>query len=343
MFKVHTGFQDSISQLRFWQYGSRHLSWQIKTAIEEIRSLKAGKEDGELQKVYNRIIADGPRSELDSAIVQYVQGPINTDGFRSIAFRNYKGAVKVLFIGDSFTWGHSAKKIGNSFADILLARGFAVFNTGVSGADPSQYLAIARQYIPALKPDVVVVNFFMGNDVMYDYRPVKAGFPILYETNAGSLYSYYEGREFSSAQQAYDFARHTVAIPANTGFNRMCSYTALSSLLWSALYKNGFIHPVFEGDVGAPANHEHSVPFSNAQIDSIQTLAVENGARFKLVVIPMVMNDSLERPSTVFGLLNTTPYIVSPVGRQDYDPADGHFTSHGHALYAHFLEGLLKQ
>jgi hypothetical protein len=105
-------------------------------------------------------------TSLDSAIWKYSLSPINQDGFKSVAFKKYPEAkTSVLLLGDSFTWGHSTTNITNSFSDLLLSNDIAVYNTGISGTDASQYLKLAKLYIPILEPDMVIVNFYLGNDV----------------------------------------------------------------------------------------------------------------------------------------------------------------------------------
>jgi hypothetical protein len=99
----------------------------------------------------------------------YLNNPLNADGFRSVPFNaQCKGKKKVLLIGDSFAYGFSARPITESFYDKLLMNGkYLVYNGGITSTDPVQYLQVARRYIPEIKPDYVLVSFFMGNDILY--------------------------------------------------------------------------------------------------------------------------------------------------------------------------------
>lgn len=127
-----------------------------------------------------------PPSEIEQAYINFVQNPINAEGFRSIPFKNYEtDKTKLFLLGDSFTWGLNVDPITNSFPDLLTAKGYAVFNSGIVGADPAQYLAIAEKYIPRVKPDVVVVNYFLGNDHLHYHRQATEGEFIYYLTNEG--------------------------------------------------------------------------------------------------------------------------------------------------------------
>jgi len=69
--------------------------------------------------------------------------------------------TKILFLGDSFTWGASAKPITNCFVDIVTRRGYLTFNTGIPGTGLNQYVYIAEKYIHA--EDM----FFIGRGYLY--------------------------------------------------------------------------------------------------------------------------------------------------------------------------------
>ena len=46
-------------------------------------------------------------------------------------------------------------------------------NAGISGTGPQEYLALGRAWISAVRPDLVVTYFFVGNDI----DPVLAAYP----------------------------------------------------------------------------------------------------------------------------------------------------------------------
>ncbi len=75
------------------------------------------------------------------------------------------GALRVAFLGDSFTWGVGAA-YGERFTEVLgtLNPRLDVLNFGVSGYAPIQYLLQLDQVL-ALKPDYVIVVFCLGNDL----------------------------------------------------------------------------------------------------------------------------------------------------------------------------------
>ncbi|MDB5284332.1 MAG: hypothetical protein JWO06_3407, partial [Bacteroidota bacterium] len=185
--------------------------------------------------------APSERTDLDSLIIAYVHCPLNSAGFRSPEFlETVNSAPKVLLLGDSYTYGHSTKNKTYSFADLLMTKKYAVYNTGLSAADPPQYLSVARKYIPLIKPQYVVVNICMANDVDYyekKYRPYQ---PYYYVTNAGCLDACPRGLNMANANESYQLIRSLIYIPQTSCLNRLCSKTCLATLVWTAFRKIKF-------------------------------------------------------------------------------------------------------
>lgn len=290
----------------------------------------------------------------DSAITNYASlSPINEDGFRSIPFKNYNTTKKkVLLLGDSFTWGHSSNPKTNSFADLLLTKGYVVYNTGISGADPAQYLAIASQYIAALKPDYVIVNFFMGNDVLsqetetrrkYFERKVEPNIPIHYSTNAGNILSCPAGIYFNAPDEAYDFVVQQYRIPQNTLTNRILSSTAFGTIVWRALNRfhlisNKNTYDWYWKKAGALLTDKPTCNKEMAQIDSI---CKQHDSRFILVTINDIQNPAVSSTDKFPYLFENIKFYQSPVNADGYNTEDGHYNNEGHRIYAAFLDSLM--
>jgi hypothetical protein len=129
---------------------------------------------------------------------------INSDGFRSPEFKKGNGnKLSILIIGDSFAWGKSANPITNCFADLIRNEGYDVFNAGIPAVGPTQYLAIAKIYIPKLKPDYVIISLFLGNDLLEKPDPMLPYHNLFFETNAGMIKGYDEKNNPLSAQDSY--------------------------------------------------------------------------------------------------------------------------------------------
>ena len=175
-------------------------------------------------------------SSNSKLFTRIAENPVNVDGFYSIPFDTIGVTGKrILLLGDSFTWGHTADPKTKSFANLLLARNYMVYNTGISGADVVQYGHILNLYHNKIRPDIVILNFFMGNDVSYFERIPKPRVPIHFSTNAGNILSFQAGVQFDFAQTAYQNVTRNMVIPSTTFINKLCSKTVLSSLIWERL------------------------------------------------------------------------------------------------------------
>ncbi len=93
---------------------------------------------------------------------------INKYGFRGAETRLLPGQVVV--IGDSFVfgWGVSDDETWLTKLQNDLSKTDAplkVYNLGRPGADPQDYLDIARAYVPVLKPKLLVVSLLQADDL----------------------------------------------------------------------------------------------------------------------------------------------------------------------------------
>ncbi|MCS6818850.1 MAG: hypothetical protein NZ522_02790, partial [Chitinophagales bacterium] len=286
-------------------------------------------------------------SDLDSVILEYGYRPINAEGFRSIPFKQYKDKkIKVLLLGDSFTWGHTTNNKTSSFADDLLTRGYIVYNTGITGTDVAQYLAVARKYIPLLQPDVVIVNFYLGNDITYYKRTPKPHHPVFFATNANNLMAFQMGKEFDNADSAYANIIRNWSIPATENkLNWLLKSTCLTTLVWKAMQRSGYF-PYLYKDLFHQAVLQDSLKYPyfyhNVELAEIKRIAEDHGAKFILSSLPEISRFKEKRAKDVANLFDTLQYVEMQVNKSDYSLGDAHFNEKGHARYAAFLDSLIK-
>lgn len=294
-------------------------------------------------------------SKLEKEILHYIQNPINDDGFRSISFQPYSHhKPSMLLLGDSFTWGHSATNLTNSFADILLSKGYIVYNTGITATDPSQYLAIAKKYIPVLKPDYVIVNFFIGNDIQYFSREVKSHQPVFYATNAGILMANTEGVFFPSSKAAYQNVIDSWSIPENKSiFNKLMAQTSITSLIWKIMNPHNLFPDLINlfpylyiqtKVIYDQARHERrsKTPYCNIELKEIEKICELNESIFILSSIPEVYRWTEKKTQDFLGLFEGLNYVEMKTEKSDYVLSNAHFNDKGHAKYAVFLDSIIK-
>src|SRR5262245_5198753 len=97
----------------------------------------------------------------------------NSLGFRDRerTLTRSSSAPRLIALGDSFTWG-----AGVNYDQVFLTlveRGFQdsvpgteIINLGQVGYQPEEYLSLLKSHGLAYQPDMVLVNFFVGNDLM---------------------------------------------------------------------------------------------------------------------------------------------------------------------------------
>lgn len=97
----------------------------------------------------------------------------NSRGFRDRerTFTRTSSSLRIVAVGDSFTWGS-----GSNYDETFLTRlerrlqesdgGAEVVNLGLVGYQPEEYLALLRSHGLEYRPDLVLVDFYVGNDLM---------------------------------------------------------------------------------------------------------------------------------------------------------------------------------
>jgi hypothetical protein len=299
--------------------------------------------------------SDTAMTTLDSLTVRYVYSPFNSDGFRSIEFVQFDNDLpRILLVGDSFTYGESARPIYNSFADILLAEGYGVYNAGISGTDPAQYMAIVQKYVQELRPDIVVIAFYSSNDMMRNYRDPAPDRPHEYITNAGFYYSHSTG-EHLTLEEGYALYEKLCLIPQSNAFNRLCSQMAVSTHIWRVLHRLGIVsHPLLEQLLeGWSGESVHAVKVTSKYLDGIQHVCQQNNTPFVLAVIPDVSRQDdarLDSPCAlndpkVDSLIEKYPHAYPATFiRSDFaDGGDIHFNNQGSVKFAGFLKELINE
>jgi hypothetical protein len=295
------------------------------------------KPSNELSLRFEGLQHHASQSAYDSVLAHFQQFPVNADGFYSIPFNTtITGKTKVLLLGDSFTWGHSTKNKTGSFANVLLARDFLVYNTGISGADMAQYMRILETYLDSIDPDIVILNFYVGNDVSYYTRIPESGLPIHFNTNAGNLMAFQDGEQFHDMQAAYDNIMKNTVIPQTTLVNRLLSKTAVTTMAWKASVRLGIIHHDYFIAQPRPV-----IPLCNQEMDEIRAFCDSRNKKFILSIIPNLVDGSLKGVASVPHLFDGISYHEPQMTIDMYRAEDGHFNDVGHLFYAIYLEKLI--
>lgn len=94
----------------------------------------------------------------------------NSEGFRDkeISSEKNEHAQRILFVGDSFTEGYGVQedeRFSNRLIEMLGA-GYEGINVGQLATNPDTYFDNIATFGIALRPDLIVMGIFLGNDFM---------------------------------------------------------------------------------------------------------------------------------------------------------------------------------
>ncbi|MDD3875329.1 MAG: SGNH/GDSL hydrolase family protein [Bacteroidales bacterium] len=251
---------------------------------------------------------------------------INNDGFRSPEFEKDSIMRSILFLGDSYTWGSKAEPISNCFVEQVGNHGFNVYNTGIPGADPPQYYAIAGEYVPKLKPDIVCLMFYAGNDFIEKDRDVEPFHNIFHVTNAGWLSPYIEDSYVSCPLIAYNYYLQKYKIGDEAPlWKRILAQTAVGTLILSVPER-------LKERKTWQKNNEIALKYVNL----IKNLCSENGCEFYFFLIPLhtkISTDQNAAYSAIFKGIDV--HIPEDITKDDYYKwPNGHLNNEGHQKYA---------
>lgn len=295
--------------------------------------------ENEFIEAVGKIQEQGQMSLLDSLILNYQTEPINRSGFYSIPFKPYcKGKGRVLLLGDSFTWGHSTSNKTLSFANRLLARGYAVLNTGISGADFPQYEQILKVYADSLQPDVVVLSLFMGNDITPFERTVEPNMPYHFNTNAGNILSFQADEQMSSMQEAYDNVMSNMFIPETDWINRLAAKTVVTTIIWTGLARLYLVDCSFK-----PYPEEPEIPETREVMLRVIEFCQSRKLPLKICIIPRIEIGQLTGAEAESEVFENVEFHQPEMTIEHYRVLDGHFNDTGHKIYADFLQNLIEE
>jgi len=114
-----------------------------------------------------------PTLVADKFLNHRIEG--HTGGHDEWGFRNARRpeTADIVCIGDSMTYGMAALARETWPAVLAEIRGATVYNMGLGGYGPIQYLHLMRTLAVRLRPKTVIVGFYFGNDFFDVYNLVR--------------------------------------------------------------------------------------------------------------------------------------------------------------------------
>ncbi|MEW6144781.1 MAG: hypothetical protein AB1598_07145 [Thermodesulfobacteriota bacterium] len=92
----------------------------------------------------------------------------------ALGFRNKSSpdTAEVVAIGDSHTYGISARASDSWPSALGRMTGKTVYNMSLGGYGPAEYLYLMEQEALALRPGIIIAGFYLGNDVKDSFTAV---------------------------------------------------------------------------------------------------------------------------------------------------------------------------
>lgn len=125
---------------------------------------------------------------------------LNAHGFKDVEFQAVKkpGTYRIVGIGDSFTFGvapypyNFLTLLEDTLHTMPALPPVELINMGISSTGPPHYLSIITDEALPLKPDMILLSVFMGNDISESSRDSRKRKVFTYSYLVSSLYYIYK-------------------------------------------------------------------------------------------------------------------------------------------------------
>ncbi len=165
---------------------------------------------------------------------------VNQQGFHDsqdfVAGDDFDERMRILMLGDSFTFGQTAD-IGKSYVETIEANfpQSIVWNTAMRGTGTEQALASFQVYAPILQPQLAILGFFM-NDFLDNMLPIDHWIVGIDWKNEAFRMRRYDldwrsGAVTELDDEALYYRRHIHVDPPDSELERLIGRTRLGSLL----------------------------------------------------------------------------------------------------------------
>lgn len=293
---------------------------------------------------------------------------INSKGIRD---RNYEykkpeGIKRMVVLGDSFTYGKGVEEY-ERFTEVLensLLENYQVINMGVTGYGNDQELLVLKNEGMKYNPDLVVVAFYVGNDIDDNTHTVRYTYPksmfVLDNNNKLNLTNVpvpqkeeimekWDVKNNDNVTLFYYFKNY---VKTNSHAYAFIAPRITGSPNILNLFKKIGIADKETQLVGAYGfYYDYNWNLTKVILKEIDTVAKTNDSKTIIVIIPTVnwlhenFDPELNRALFDFGknnniaILDLFPEFREHVknGEQLYFKIDGHWNANGHKLAAELI------
>ncbi len=278
---------------------------------------------------------------------------VNKDGYHDKdEFNNISpdnDSLKILFAGDSFTWGASAD-VDSSYVDVFerdIKKNYpaVVWNTGIPATGTNHALFTTKKYLPLQKSNYVILGFYVGNDFADNLLP----FDDLVFYDQAFCFNFYD---YDKNFKPFKISKRE-AIKKATG-----SYPTEELNPLQKIFVKSRLIPFVSNLTERIANrlsgrkkevNEQEYNVTKEYLNQLNNYVKENNAELIVMVIP-AWDDIKEKE---FHYLNAVKILkessikyvetVDLYSEQDYLKNGGHWKNRGHVIAGHELSKFLAQ
>ena len=263
--------------------------------------------------IYDEIVAACENGELSGRrCIVNRQGFHDTQDFA--AGDDFDGRMRILMLGDSFTFGASAE-VGSSYVETVEANfpQSVVWNAGIPASGTNQALASFQAAAPVLQPQLTILGFY-SNDFYDNLMPMDSwlwGVNWLNKRFAIRRYRIdHLGNAIKLDNRALYYRMHNVDPPANE-MERLIGITRLGSL---ALHLIDAVREYLFSD-SCDLCFERQVNATRDYLKTLRDSAVEQDTALLVLLIPH--RNDIDVPSRLY---RTVVQLMKELGIPWLDP-----------------------
>jgi hypothetical protein len=274
----------------------------------------------------------------------------NKEGFRDdrdYSYEKQSGRKRAVVLGDSFAFGVGVEN-RETFAKLLEAETpYEVFNLGVSGYDPGQYLLLLKGTGLRYNPDLIVIALYLGNDIsdlLLDHYSAGIWYKPFFVLEKEKLVV----KNIPVPNKEPNVIKEHVEM---NSFIRHIYWLRTLNLLRASWTKT--VYPFIEKHgVVKDTDQAYALQLLEAILGDAQSICKSGGERRLVVLIIPSRNIRYNYRERWLGeevakmlKIHDIPYAEMLNGRREdfYFEHDGHFNARGHVFAADQLKGLFSK
>ncbi len=246
-------------------------------------------------------------------------------------------SYRILVLGDSFTWG-AAADYGQGWVDILervlqAATPVIVWNAAMPGTGTNQALLTARNLLPLMQPDLVILGFHSGNDFADNLYPYDRFINVI-AADGSSI----PVQQYSIGAKGEPFRETAAVINYRANGYTVSSVSGIGARV-DALLRSTRLGTLLIGAYRVATWDSYHIPSTQAPLEELNQLVMASGSELHVVIIPEesdTVNPGQKYQAAVTVLENTsipsidTLPVLAIADFQNANPGNKHLNNAGH-------------